>query len=192
MLRMSIERLSGNIKDIEARHIEEIIAALTKPAGKRLCLPGGLIFYIDYNRYLLGEDPAALAPFPLLKVDSPLKIPGETLLPGWRIEATMITREAMKDNTGDYKACFDFDKAGDKLVVRSRQTGDRFQPLGMNQPKKLGEFMIDAKIPQAWRGRVPLVCAEEKILWVVGWRIDERAKVTPQTKRVLRLEFRRE
>ncbi len=90
-----------------------------------------------------------------------------------------------------YKAYFDLDKTGDKLLVRPRQPGDRFQPLGMNQPKKLGEFMIDSKIPSAWRQQIPIVCSPEQILWVVGWRIDERVKVTEDTKQVLCLKFER-
>ena len=88
-----------------------------------------------------------------------------------------------------FTAYFDLDKTGDKLTVRPRQTGDRFQPLGMSQPKKLGEFMIDAKIPSAWRQQVPIVCSPEHILWVVGWRIEERVKVTENTKQVLCLRF---
>ena len=75
--------------------------------------------------------------------------------------------------------------------MRARLPGDRFQPLGMGQPKKLNVFMIDARIPQAWRRRIPIVCAGGQILWVVGWRIDERYKVRPDTKSVLRLNFKR-
>jgi tRNA(Ile)-lysidine synthase len=99
-----------------------------------------------------------------------------------------VKRGEMGDED-EYTAYFDLAKSGDRLTVRARKRGDRFQPLGLAQPKKLGEFMIDAKIPQAWRGHVPLVCSGEQILWVVGWRIDERAKVDAETKRVLRLRF---
>ena len=191
LLRTSIEKLLGNIMDIETRHIEQMMAALTKPAGKRISLPEGLIFSIEYDRYLLGQDPASLSPFPILEVEFPLKIPGETRLPGWHVEASIIPPEAMKDDASGYKAYLDLDKTGDKLAVRSRQPGDRFQPLGMSQPKKLNEFMIDAKIPSAWRQRIPIVCSPEHILWVVGWRIDERVKVADNTKQVLCLEFKR-
>jgi len=192
LLRTSIETLLGNLKDIETRHIEEIMGVLDKSAGKRISLPEGLIFAIEYDRYLLGSDPAALSPFPVLETAPPLKIPGKTRLPGWQVEATIIDREeqsAAKNN--DFTAHFDFDKAGNRLMVRRRQPADRFQPLGMSQTKKLNEFMIDAKIPHAWRQRVPLVCSPNHILWVVGWRIDDRAKVTEETKRILCLEFKR-
>ncbi len=229
LLRTAIEKLLGNLKDIEARHIEEIMDALTKPAGKKLSLPGSLIFSIEYDRYLLGPDPAALSPFPILEAEFQLKLPGETRLLGWHIEATILSREdftsasfikeglkgkseganapsetktplpldkgkgikgiGLIDN--DFTAYFDFNKIGDKLAVRGRQPGDRFQPLGISQPKKLGEFMIDSKIPHSWRQRIPIVCSPEQILWVVGWRIDERVKVTEDTKQVLCLKFER-
>ena len=219
LLRTSIEKLLGNIMDIETRHIEQIMAALTKPAGKRISLPEGLIFSIDYDRYLLGRDPASLSPFPILEAEIPLKIPGETSLPGWHVEATIIDPSVVKGKpeganapsettiplpldkgkgikgigsmNNDFTAYFDLDKTGDKLAVRSRQPGDRFQPLGLSQPKKLNEFMIDSKIPSAWRQRIPIVCSPKQILWVVGWRIDDRVKVTDNTKQVLCLEFKR-
>ena len=196
LLRMSIEKLVGNIKDIEMRHIEDIMSILTKPAGKRLDLPGGLIFAVEYDRYMLTQDRESLSPFPPLEDEFPLKLPGETTLPGWRIEAIITGPSIVKGKgigliNNDLTAHFDLDKAGDRLSVRSRQRGDRFQPLGMSQPKKLGEFMIDAKIPQAWRGRIPIVCSQKHILWVVGWRIDDRAKVTEGTKRILCLRFER-
>ena len=218
LLRASMEELLGSLKDIEARHVEEVMDVLNKPAGKRLTLPMGLTFSIEYDKYLLGHDPAALCPFPTLETESALKIPGETPLPGWHIEATIINREKMLERgkpeganapsepiiplllgkgkgikgiglCGSLTACFDLDKAGNNLIVRSRQPGDSFQPLGMNQPKKLNEFMIDAKIPRAWRQRIPIVCSPDQILWVVGWRIDDRAKVTENTKQILCLKF---
>jgi len=207
LLRTAIEKLMGNLKDIEARHIEEIIDALTKPAGKRLNLPGGLIFSIEYDRYLLCLDQAALSPFPILESEFPLKLPGETVIPGWHIEATILSRYDpattsfnKRESNGikgtgpidnDFTAYFDFNKTGDKLVVRCRQPGDRFYPLGISQPKKLGEFMIDSKIPHAWRQRIPIVSSTEQILWVVGYRIDDRVKVNENTKQILRLKFER-
>jgi tRNA(Ile)-lysidine synthase len=96
-----------------------------------------------------------------------------------------------KANTDNLTALFDFHCVAGGIAVRPRRPGDRFQPLGMNEEKKVGRFMMDAHIPQAWRSRIPIVCDAEKVLWVVGYRIDGRAKVTDGTKRVLRLRFER-
>jgi len=191
LLRTAIEKLSGNIKDIEANHIEEIMAGLGKPAGKRITLPDGLIFATEYDRYLLGTDLSALFPFPPLEGEFTLEIPGETRLPGWKVKARIVSREEIPENTERFTAYFDLERMGTKLMVRARKFGDRFQPLGMSQPKKLGEFLVDAKIPHDWRDRIPIVGSPEQIVWVVGWRIDERVRVTGKTQKVLWLEFER-
>jgi len=154
-------------------------------------LPDGLLFAIEYDRYLLGSDPAALSPFPTIEAEYTIKVPGITALPGWQLVVDVIERGQVSEENNSWTAYFDLDRTGDKLTIRRRRPGDRFQPLGMSQPKKLNEFMIDSKIPQTWRQRVPIVCSPEQIIWVAGWRIDERAKVTADTKQVLRLEFKR-
>ncbi|MDD5127327.1 MAG: tRNA lysidine(34) synthetase TilS [Dehalococcoidales bacterium] len=191
LLRAAFAKLLADLKDIEAQHIEEMRSALDKPAGKFVTLPGGLVFIVEYDRYLLGADPAALSPFPPLSGEYALKIPGTTRLPGWRIEAT-ITDANQAMETDSFAACLDFDRTGDELSLRPRRPGDRFQPLGMGQPKKLNQFMIDAKVPQGWRPRIPVVSAPGWVVWAVGYRIDERMKVTEATRRVLCLKAERQ
>ncbi len=194
LLRAAIAAVRGDLKDIEAGHIEDVLAALEKPAGKTIDLPEGLTFTTEHDRYVLAPDTASSCPLPVLGNDCALNIPGRTRLPGWDIEAIVTTSAAVKDEingANDLTAYFDFDKTGRILKVRRRLAGDRFQPLGMPDPKKLNAFMIDARIPRAWRGRVPVVSAPGQIIWLAGWRIDERVKVTATTVNILRLEFRR-
>ncbi|MCX7926068.1 MAG: tRNA lysidine(34) synthetase TilS [Fimbriimonadales bacterium] len=86
---------------------------------------------------------------------------------------------------GDAQATLDADAIQGQLIVRNGRKGDRFQPLGMNAPKKLSDIFIDRKIPKSERWRLPLLCDEAGILWIPGYTIAERARVTPQTRRVL-------
>jgi tRNA(Ile)-lysidine synthase len=141
-----------------------------------------------------------LCPYPEIAGETKIDIPGVTLLAGWRIESSVVDKLGHLDlDSGDEFAAFlDMDKTGKSLFVRSRIDGDHFQPLGFDQPKRLNRFMIDLKIPQAWRERVPLVCCpgqglptSGQIVWVVGYRIDDRFKVTDDTERVLKIEFKR-
>ncbi len=145
----------------------------------------------------LGFSPEELSPFPQLQGEFDIDIPGETRLPSWTIEATVAPREKMPESLDSGKidgfmACFDKDKVGGKIKVRARRRGDRFQPLGMSYPKKVGEFMLDARIPKAWRERIPIIYSPQQIIWVAGWRIDERVKVTESTRQVLCLKMTKE
>jgi tRNA(Ile)-lysidine synthase len=198
LLRSAIKHLLGTLKDIEERHIEEMMAVLGKQAGKYINLPYGLVFAVEYGRYLLGSDTKALCPYSEIVSESEIKVAGTTAISGWSIE-TMFTEKVVDiDNENEFVAYLDEDKCGKGLSVRSRLEGDRFQPLGFDTPKRLNRFMMDMKIPQAWRKRVPLVCCHGhglpvhgQVIWVVGYRIDDRYKVTVDTKRVLKIEFKR-
>ncbi|MGB9627846.1 MAG: tRNA lysidine(34) synthetase TilS, partial [Thermodesulfobacteriota bacterium] len=86
-------------------------------------------------------------------------------------------------------AFFDFQSLKFPLKVRNFRPGDRFQPLGVKGTQKLKEFFIDHKIPRFERTKIPLLISGEMIAWVVGYRINEKVKVTEKTDRVLRVEF---
>jgi tRNA(Ile)-lysidine synthase len=189
VFRKAVRELRGSLKDLEADHIEAMLESLSKPAGKRFYLPDGLTLSTEYGRLVMTPTRASLCPLPRLVGTASINVPGETDLPGWRVRADIVQQSLGSDN--GFAASFDLDKIGKKLVVRRRRPGDRFQPLGMNQTKKLQDFMVDAKIPRAWRDRVPLVSSSKQILWVVGWRMDDRVKVTKNTKNILRLQFER-
>lgn len=117
-----------------------------------------------------------------------IAVPGETSIPCWHVTARLV-EGAVDAGPGAFVAHFDVDRLGTCLFVRRRRPGDRFRPLGMSGEKKLQDFMVDARIPAAHRDEVPIVCSESQIAWVVGWRIDDRVKVSPDTRAVLRLEF---
>jgi tRNA(Ile)-lysidine synthase len=189
LFRRAVKQLRGDLKDIEADHIETMVKALSKPAGKKIYLPDGLTLHTEYENLVLTPTRTSVCPLPYIQHTASINIPGCTDLSEWRIRAEVVSKSVGRDN--GLTASFDMDKAGKELKVRRRRPGDRFQPLGMHQTKKLQDFMVDAKIPQSWRDRVPLVSSEKQILWVVGWRIDERVKVTDKTKNVLRLQFER-
>jgi len=57
--------------------------------------------------------------------------------------------------------------------------------------QRLADLMINVKIPQAERDRVPLLMCGEDLVWVIGWRLDERFAVRADTRRVLVADVRR-
>ena len=65
-----------------------------------------------------------------------------------------------------------------QFTIRNRREGDRFQPLGMAQHKKLKDFLIDRKIPAEARDRIPLLVWNGSIVCIAGVEISEAFKVT--------------
>lgn len=73
------------------------------------------------------------------------------------------------------------------LTVRPWQPGDRFWPQGAPGPKKLQDFLVDAKIPRWLRPHIPLVAAAGEIVWVAGVRIADPVKLLPESREVLEI-----
>ena len=83
----------------------------------------------------------------------------------------------------------DHDRLKFPISLRNPRPGDRFRPLNMKGEKKLSDFFIDEKVPSYLRGRVPILECADGIIWVCGYRIDDRYKVTESTKSILCLEI---
>ena len=89
-------------------------------------------------------------------------------------------------------AQLDFDKLRFPLTLRHWQHGDRFHPLGMKGSKLLSDFFVDQKFTEWQKQNVWLLASSNgDILWVVGYRIDDRYKVSSETKSILLCEMKR-
>jgi tRNA(Ile)-lysidine synthase len=75
------------------------------------------------------------------------------------------------------------------LVIRSVQPGDRFTPLGMHGTQKVKKFFIDNKVPRAQRTLCPILLSRKKIMWVVGFRIDDYFRVRDTTRNILKVQL---
>lgn len=127
----------------------------------------------------------------------PLAIPGITAVPelGAEISAEVVSIDNIdKCETMGYNPLvqyFDYDRINEGINIRNRQSGDIFKPLRSNGTKKLKEYFIDIKVPRDERDRIPLVCMGNEAVWVVGYKISDKFKVTENTKSILKLEYSR-
>lgn len=90
-------------------------------------------------------------------------------------------------NVADNVALIDADKLTYPLTLRRWMEGDSFTPFGMTGSKKVSDFLIDAKVSMAEKGRQFVLLSEGKIAWLVGRRIGDEFRITDKTERVIRI-----
>lgn len=107
--------------------------------------------------------------------------------PWYQLHLEYSDKETMEIEYNINSAFIDVEKLKYPLKLRQWKHGDRFVPLGMKTQKKLSDFMIDEKIPLNLKGRVLLIESDNKIVWVVGHRLDDRFKLTESTSQILKI-----
>ena len=117
----------------------------------------------------------------------------QPLISKTEVVPTLLQRNYPRKNMGAFPpadaptVCIDADKVKGTLHLRHWQEGDTFRPIGMKGNKKLSDFFTDQKLSLFEKEQIWLVCDDENIIWVVGHRIDDRYKVTPETHTLLEL-----
>ena len=150
----------------------------------------------QYDRILFSRVDHGLAPMEEA-VPQALRVPSVTSWPPTgqsiriHLEAASRVQSGGAPRDPTRRVLLDADRlTTGRLVLRTWQPGDWFQPMGMQgRRKKLQDFFADLKVPRHDRARVPLVVAPEGIVWIAGARADHRFRATPATARYLIVEL---
>lgn len=162
--------------------VDEILSSLTKQSGTS--------FYSHSHRVTINREDVIISVLPKQQDQLVLIHPTDLNISiGGQVISLLYTDSAVVENDPN-KAFVDLDKLIFPLVVRFRQDGDKFMPLGMKQFKKLSDFLIDEKVPLPKKGKVPLLLnGNGEMIWVAGLRQDNRYKVSTTTKKVAIFEL---
>ena len=193
LLRRAVLLVKGDLRDVAHGHIDAVAGLLVGPSGRSVDLPGGLRVSVSYGELVVAAPGVRRFPEPPLEGGWTLKVPGETLLDGWRVSAekVAVADGPVAGEAAALRALLDPDSLGLPLAVRGRRPGDRFQPLGMSGTKSLQDLFVDCRVPRERRDRVPLLISPKGIAWVVGVRIAEWARVSPESSSALEVRFER-
>lgn len=180
-LRLILSDFLGDISDVGSQELEVILKI---GEGEMLTLPKAVQVEHRGEKLVLRKRKIHPVPFEL-----PIKVPGYTFIPpaGIGIEVRLVQGNFIIKDPRCLEVTLDMEKIRGNIIARNWRRGDRMVPLGMKEPKKLQDIFVDSKVPREERYRVPILCDEEGIIWVVGLRISERVKVDYQTKLVLHL-----
>jgi len=165
---------------------EELEALVDAQVGARVELGSGTIWRErDRVRFVPNAAvPAPQSPTPV-EWETPVSIPQGEL---WVEHCG--ERPASLDAGTPRVVYADAGRLGTALTVRPWASGDRIQPLGLDGTKPVSDLLTDNQVPPHKRSRVSVLCSDARIAWVVGYRLDHRVRVRPDTDRVARLVLR--
>jgi tRNA(Ile)-lysidine synthetase-like protein len=125
----------------------------------------------------------------------PVPFDGETrLLSGWTLRTETIAAPATLVGASPWEAFLDADACGAPALT-GWTSGQRIAPLGMaGRTRALGDIFTDNKVPTAFRPGWPVLVDQNngRVLWLCGLVVSDAAAVTPQTRRILRLRWRKD
>lgn len=204
----AIEMINGTLENISFNNIDDILGICTSGGESKVIQPeekirvfkiGSYIYFVnvDYIRLLPDEFKQFLksnGKVDTEKSGKEIKVGTKIKLKDFNLELSSellkIGKDKIKFNeVKNTEAFLDYAKIKPPIKVRIWKRGDKFYPLGMQKEKKLQDFFINSKIPIHLRKLVPVFIDREKIIWVGKYRIDNRVRITEDTKEVLHLKL---
>jgi len=174
VVREFIKASGQSLKDISSLHYEKMVLLISGETGKSLDLP---------NRVKISKTYEGL----LLKIDEEEDAFDNSL---GEIKTSLFPYEkGMSLPTNFYTKWFDYDKIKGAVSLRTRENGDYIIIHPDGSKKKLKEWLIHEKIPRELRDNLPLVAADNEVLWIVGHRTGEGARISPETRTVLQVDY---
>lgn len=159
----------------------KIIEASKGHSGKRFLSPD--------HRLVVDRDTLQITPHPVQWTEIHIEEDQQQALFGsW--DLTLSTETTWQIQNDRFIAWIDKDKLAYPLVWRLWGEGDYFYPLGMDHKKKVSDFLIDSKVSISDKDHVTVLESAGRIIWVAGYRIDNRFKISENTKSALLLRLK--
>jgi tRNA(Ile)-lysidine synthase len=170
---------------VPAASLEHVEAVLEVAGGKRRSadIPGGIrvVRSAGHLHQVDGAEAGTPAPEPV-----PLELPGRAAGLGVQLEAWVERAAPVRWPDGRWSCVLDADVAGDRAWLRPPAQGERFRPLGLGGEKAVADALAEIGVPPEERRRHPVLARTSgEPLWVLGYRIDDRARVSAGTRRFL-------
>lgn len=188
--RHLLKKIGKNLRRIDRGHIESVykLAKGANPQGI-LNLPNVITIKKIYNQLVFTAGDKEKPEEFHYRFDGVGTFFLEEI--GRSITLLEMRREACLNlQNQEWTAYLDADRLTYPLILRNFRPGDRFVPLGMAGHKKIKDFFIDLKIPSETRALIPILVSQDIPVWVCGHRIDDRFKVTSETRKILKVAIR--
>ncbi len=192
ILHRCLREITSGGKDLGSLQISQLLDLADNTSNRQMDLARGITASREYGDLIIT-----------VKADERSGEPPKYTLIQDRFKLSEILEKdpAFTENllqeaeSNKYTKWFDYDKIYGRVVLRTRQAGDFFltkKSDGSYGRKSLKDYMIDQKIPPSERDEVLLAAIDDKILWVVGYRISDDLKIGKETVNIVRFTLKQE
>ena len=188
-IKAKISQLSFFIKDVVAkqfseelnfRNINDIISLENKRIGQKINLPGFLTAQKERGVILISRSITKKEFVPIsLKPNEEIKINSKRI----SIKKVEDLKNIHFTNDRNFEL-ISGDEIKGSFKIRSWKNGDKFYPVGLNGTKKISDYLTEQKIPNYKKREQLVLTNNNKIVWVLGLRLDDRFKISSNTKKV--------
>ncbi|HET9825061.1 MAG TPA: tRNA lysidine(34) synthetase TilS [Chitinophagaceae bacterium] len=168
------------------KQIDEVIKLCDSESGRFIQSPGSNYRIIKFRNWLIISPIEPINAETILIHQETNNIQCST----FNLQISIVSNshaDSYRGPTANSVAWMDADEIEFPLILRRWKQGDYFYPLGMRKKKKLARFFIDKKLSKTERENIWVLETNKKIIWVVGFRIDDRFKITNKTKKILKI-----
>ncbi len=170
--------------EVEYTKVHAIMDLIESETGSSIELGNDVVAYKDRRNLVFIRHPKEPAEF-IAEI-----LPGKKYeFEEFYLRSEIVERSDVHFSLSPVVEFVDADQVGDILSLRTWHAGDWFVPLGLKGRKKVSDFLIDSKIPIYQKNNVLVLTNRDNIIWVCGLRVDDRFRMTEQTRRILKLEF---
>ena len=185
LLSIFLKSAVENNFDIElsSENIYALIDLVSSQTGRVVHLKENIIVSRERNELVVGRIVSAKTQKAVHKIKAGQKL----RIDGKAISIINVNRKMFKFTRNKSVEFISGDELRNVFEIRKWKEGDKFQPIGMKGTKKISDFLSDEKISPIRKKEHLVLTNSGKIVWVIGLRIDERFKVTPVSKKILKL-----
>jgi len=198
VLHKALSEVAGRARDIGSVHISYLLELFNKQVGREIDLPYKVRAFREYkgirlkgsaNKPESGESIQVLPELLLHTKD----VEGISTVASEEDNIRLTFEDGSVKNLSQNSCIrwFDYDKITENVMLRFKEEGDYLIISPEGDKKKLKKYFADSKIPSDKRGEIPLVASGNEVLWVVGYRTGEGARITSSTRKLLKIEIKR-
>lgn len=166
----------------ESKDFKKLFNLVKKQSGKSEELTGNLIALKERDKIFIRKFlPSNKSSILKIKVGESINIGKNTF------SVLECSKDLIKIKKAKNEEFISADKVSGTFTIRTWKNGDRFFPIGMQGSKKISDYLNDIKTNSFEKKEQLVLVNNERIVWVIGKRLDERFKITSNTKKVVKL-----